>query len=78
MISKNKLSVGAIVKCQKILSLRKCSRAEIADNFTPGSLQSSRKFYTTQQEYNAWYISRHIKPISNSEKKNPSYKKFII
>ena len=68
--SKNKRSVDTILECQKILPFRKCSRAETADNFTPGSYKVPENItQLRQEEYNAWCISRHIKPISDSEKK---------
>ena len=42
---------------------------EIADNFTPGSYKVPENItQLRQEEYHAWCISRHIKPISDSEK----------
>ena len=48
---------------------------EIADNFTPGNYKVPENItQLRQEEYNAWCISRHIKPISDSEKnKIPSF-----
>ena len=52
--SQNKRSVHTTLECQKIPPLRKCSRARIADNFTPGSykvLENTTQL--CQEEYNA-------------------------
>ena len=59
----------------RILPFRKCSRAEIADNFKPISYKVLENIaQLRQEEYNAWCSSRHIKPISDSEKnKIPSF-----
>ena len=59
-----------ILECQKILLFCKCSRAEIADNFTPRSYKVPENItQLRQEEYNAWFISCHIRPIWDSEKK---------
>ena len=48
---------------------------EIADNFAPGNYKVPENItQLRQEEYNAWCISHHIKPISDSEKnKIPSF-----
>ena len=52
--SENKRSVDTILECQEIFPLRKCTRAEIADNFTPGSYKVPENItQLRQKEYNA-------------------------
>ena len=55
---------------KKILPFRKSSRPDIADIAIPGSNDVAEKItQVEQEEYNAWCISPHVKPISDSEKK---------
>ena len=69
---KTKRSVETVVECQKILPFRKFSRADIANDFIPGSYNVPENIRKIRlEEYNAWCISRHVKPtFSNSEIKN--------
>ena len=75
----DKRSVDTILECQKIFSFRKCSRTKIADNFTPGSYKVPENITKLQQkEFNAWRISRHMKPISDSEKKPQNFCRLFL
>ena len=74
-IEKKRL-VETVLKCQKILPFRKFSRADIANDFIPGSYNVPENIRKIRLEkYNAWCISRHVKPtFLNSEiKKIPSF-----
>ena len=73
---KQKRSVETVIECQKILPFRKFSRVDIANDFIPGSYNVPENIRKIRlEEYNAWCISRHVKPtfLNSGIKKIPSF-----